>query len=86
MAEAFRCDRCGCYVDEEYSERSTISHPINYRIVDLRNRSYDYGNTGLIRLCPICSDELQDFMANAPKERYRGVYIPPEEDEKGDDV
>lgn len=84
MAEAFRCDRCGCYVDEKYADSNTPINKAPYRIVDRKNTTY--ANSGYLRLCPICSNELTEFMANAPKGRYRGVYIPPEEDEKGDDV
>lgn len=82
MAEAFRCDRCGCYCDEEHAENNRPRSVVKYRLIDMdRSR---WGSVNYIRLCPICSDELHEFMNNAPKERFHGVYEPPDKGDEND--
>ena len=75
MAEAFRCDRCGCFFDVKVHESNRIDEGIMYRIVTDKEGYNVLSRCKWITLCPVCSDELHEFMKNAPKERQNGIYI-----------
>lgn len=83
MAEAFICDRCRCYCDAAFEDGNQSKLKAQFRIVD---RSRSGIHTVYLSLCPICSDELHEFVNGAPEKRRNGVYMPPIKDSEGDDT
>lgn len=68
MANARKCDRCGCYYDENTKhkvnasgQKTVISEVCTYTICETAYRLYD--------LCDNCIDDFFEFMCNRQLEK-----------------